>query len=248
MSPLDSSPPMRCLPPDPERVLIRGLVLCHLGLRASLDLQAGHPRAEELHVELKEWATTHPIPSELEEHELARIMVPLGELRPADLLECTWEFEAAAVMGWALGLLALPNFDELASGDEVLAAFGTDDPHVMKAVLAELDLRPTSDLISASARNRLVRVRLAEQHFAGDGPSEAWRTEAFHLGLPLIDGDLAVDGRAVADSPAHRLEECLLATGPRRRAMRWLLGRVMLYSETPRLGHLIGPQAALAAL
>jgi hypothetical protein len=248
MSPLDSTPPLRCLPPDPERVLIRGLVLCHLGLRASLDLQAGHPRAHELHEELKEWATTHPIPSELEEHELARIMVPLGELRPADLLECTWEFEAAAVMGWALGLIALPTFDELASGDEVLAAFGTDDPQVMRAVLAELDLRPGEDLRAASARNRLVRVRLAEKHFAGDPPSDAWRAEAFHLGLPLIEGDLALDGRPVSEAPAHRLEECLLATGPRRRAIRWLLGRVMLYSETPRLGHLIGPQAALAAL
>ena len=84
MSPLDSSPPMRCLPPDPERVLIRGLVLCHLGLRASLDLQAGHPRAQELHEELMEWATTHPIPSELEEHELARIMVHENAVRPTN--------------------------------------------------------------------------------------------------------------------------------------------------------------------
>lgn len=240
--------PVPLLPPQAERVLVRGLILCHLGLRASLDLQAGHDRAAEVLAELGEWTRTDPVVAELEEDELRLLTTPLGALTPAELLECSWEFEAAAVLGWALRLLPLPAHDRLAEAADVLAAFGTEDPAVMRALLGGLRLRPAAEIARAAARNHAVRVRLARRRFQDGARPPGWTDAAFDAGVPLRAGDLVLDGRPVAEADEARIEECLLATGPRWRAFRWMRGEVLLYSDAPRPGRVLPGRPALAPL
>lgn len=234
-----SRPLPTCTPPDAARVFARGLVLAQLGFRASVDLQASHPAAQAHYEELQQWLRTRQFTSEMESSEQGRLAAPLGELTAEELVELSLEFEAAAVMAWALRFLELPAHDHFVRGREVLDALGMSSPVGMEARLAQLCLRPAAEVHVQSRRVhtihwRLRRHQLVEDPSAGAASMESWRAEAEELGIELVDGELPVDGVPLTSVAEARARACLGAVEPRHRALNWLQGYYLLYSEVPR--------------
>ena len=49
--------------------------------------------------------------------------------------------------------------------------------------------------------------------------------------VPLVDGDLAVEGVRVSDAPIEAIDRALAVAKERHRAINWLLGAAGIYSE-----------------
>lgn len=206
-----------------------------LGMRASVDLQADHPAAAMALEEIQGWLDNRPFAEEIEERELATLGAPLGKLTPAQVVECSAEFEAAATLGWTLGFLPLPREDQVSPAQVVMEAFGLEDPQLLADRLESLRLRPVEEIHQHAHRLELFYQRLARHCFLAEGapdPShEHWLSQAFEVGLPLVAGDLCLHGTPLEQAPPHYVTRTLAALEPRFRALAWVLGDSLLYSR-----------------
>lgn len=234
-----TAPPPVCTRPDASRAFARGLVLVQLGVRASVDLQANHPEARDAYQEILGWLENRPFTEELEAPELARLSTPLGELSREEVLACSTEFEAAGVLGWALGFLPPPPLQGPVRAPEVVHAFGLRNPALLARLLQHLNLRPRAELDREQQRLELVAQRLVRRWMGSlaspEGCQERWSDQAREAGLPLLAGDLTLEGLPVTEAGDAQVARALQTLGPRRRALSWLQGDAVLYSQAPDL-------------
>jgi hypothetical protein len=209
-------------------------------MRASVDLQAHHPGAQDALAEIRGWLENRPFTEEIESREMERLLVPLGELSREQVLECSSEFEAAAQLGWTLDFLPPPPEDRPCQAQDVIQAFGLKNPRLLKILLGNLRLLPLESIARQSRRVDLTYQRLARLWFlddVGSDPSqERWVQQALEVGLPLIDGDLWIQGTSVKQAPTSLVTRALQSLEPRRRALAWILGDSLLYSRENGLG------------
>ena len=154
---------------------------------------------------------------------------PFGTLKNRERTEASWLIEGLAVLSWAIGKCDLPPFHQKIEGSKVSIAIGLFQPDSLERISAAA-IRNPDEVESGAITYSALCWRFSEQaknpqpvDFAGklkdpNGP---------HLlvdGIPIKDGDLAIDGSPICEVPAERVAEVASVVFQRYKAFRWLLG------------------------
>ncbi len=245
--------------PDAIRVTKRALALCAVTARAILEQNPsfldsiglersflsrwwrrlylpifgwGQPSSELLN-----WIEALGIVDELEPEELKIVQCPLGRLTPRMQIDSTWRLEGLVVLAWALGCSEIPAHDELVEFYPMWHDLGLLNVELAKQLL-DNPILPTRDEI------RKLRGQLFAIH---------WRLRDFSLNrevldfkdfaktcsfgpldidiLPLIDGDLSVQGTRLDKSLPDSFEKAFSIARERHMAANWLWDGPASFSE-----------------
>jgi Domain of unknown function (DUF4272) len=221
-------------PPGPSRVARRALILAALTCRGSLDTEGSD--ASAMNARLRQWFERLALGDEADESERALMAAPLGSLEPAGAVRATWNAEGLAVVAWALRRFALPPHDTKVDPFEVTDAVGLLSDDVW--LLDQPELRSAEQL--TALRDVLYGLHSRLTDFRRHRTTKDARTwfepawfEALQLVSPFaVDGDIALDGRTLAEASERHLEECLWITAERHRASIWLVGESRHYAMT----------------
>lgn len=224
-------------PPSAERVARRALVLSAVVWRASLEQEKGRRRAAQLQAHLLRWLERHDLDHELEDEERELLEAPLGSLERQRAIDASWRSEGLAVLGWALDVSELPPHDEQADPQAVAVALGFLEDDEPPRALEAPRLRPPEELEAMGRRLQALHWRLREfmqrpvpVDFRAAAVAATAVTAPDVDDLPLVGGDLALRGAALADAPPDLVGECASIALERHRAINWLLGFDELYS------------------
>lgn len=226
-------------PVSAARAARRALVMSALVCRGSIEGGAGHSEAESLYSNVLSWLARLKLEADLEPFECEVLNRPLGTLDSTQVIRATWAVEGLAVLAWALNHLDFPEYD-----DKVDPYTVTESLCFLSEGAAELvqsaRLRTTAELEAYRELMYAIHCRLRD--FDRDKqrkPFATWidKTWMKILGIDvdhlIVDGDLAVDGKAIGDVHEDRLRSFEWVIGERHRASIWLLGEYPVYSETP---------------
>ena len=229
---------MEIQPLTAMRVARRSLVLAAVVCRASIEQNAADPEAEALHVRVIEWLTRLNLWDEVEPDEQVLLRSPTGQLSPSLVIQASWLVEGLAVLAWALRLLDLPQFGEQVTHPHAVAdaVWFLDD--TAQDVVANAELRGPAEL--DAYRELLYAVHSRLRDFARNRQWEDfthWIEKSWldALGLDvsevIVDDDLAVDGKAISEVAADRLQEFQSIIYEQHRAIIWLLEGPESYSQ-----------------
>ncbi|HEY4646039.1 MAG TPA: DUF4272 domain-containing protein [Steroidobacteraceae bacterium] len=186
-------------PPANERVARRAIVFAALAMRSELEGEGASTENVQCQKDMVTWLAETGANAEVEPLEQQFLEADIGTLTPKQTVDRSWEAEAMVVLAWALGLADLPPFDRVCQPATVAQALGFWQPN-WEALLATV-VRRSEDEVAALANHLFtVHWRLREFYLHRqpiDFVEVAERTQ-FGLDptdLPLIQGDLAVDGR-----------------------------------------------------
>jgi hypothetical protein len=230
-------------PPGPKRVARRAVALMGVVGRAVIEREVRLKRvapehADGMHDRLLRWLTDVRGDTEFEPAEEAVVQSAPGRLHEQHFLDAMWRVEGLALLGWALGRLDLPRYDELVSIDAVWDGMAFLEADEIKALLAKPPLRPPEQLEAVRRQVLAYHWRLSQfRHVA----AKAMDFEAFardcRFGpldlspFELVDGDLALQGRRIDTAPAELLDSCCSIAAERHRAINWLCQGPDRYSE-----------------
>lgn len=100
-------------PPTARRVAERALILASVACRGAIEKDSGEPEAELLRQRAVAWLDALGILAEAERPELELLTTPLGQCdREQTIVNAVWRSEGMIVLGWALGWLELPHYDQ----------------------------------------------------------------------------------------------------------------------------------------
>lgn len=242
LTPTASTPtprPGAARPPGAKRVARRAAVLMAVVGRGVVERELRLKRitdehAAGMHDRLLEWLSSLRVETEFEPTEDALLQAATGRLSEPHFVGALWRVEGLAVLGWAMGRLDLPRYDELVSIDAVWEGLGFLETDQVKEWLTRPPLRPRDQLEPIRQQMALYGRRLDEfrqsphatdfRSAAADGPFDG-------APLELIDGDLALHGRRIDQAPPNVVEACRHIAAERGRAINWLCGGSDRYSE-----------------
>lgn len=220
-------------PPPAERVARRALCLSAVAARGFLEADAP-PDAEEHREGIVEWLGEHELLSELEPAERALLDARVGSLEPQSIVDASWRSEGIAVLAWALGLAELPAHDEMVDVANLTSDLGFLDDAV---ALDAPNLRPDAERNWMSGRLSGLHWRLRDfslrpqpmdfRAFAAD----CWFGSFDLEGVELVDDDLAIDGKAIAEADPERVGITHSIAMERHQAINWLAGYEPIYSQ-----------------
>ena len=219
-------PPPAPAPPSVARVVARLLVLVGVSARAFAEESGEH--LEEARVGVVDWCEELGIGGELEDHERAIVDAEIQTLDETDLVNASWGSEAAAVLAWSLGLVDLPPHDLPMEPGVLYDAVGFPEPTDALDTLSAIRLRSPEEIATLRRRLFAIHWRLTEFRLrpgAKDFAAVAADASFGPLdveGLTLVDGDLAVDGRALATADPERVGLAQSIALERHRAVNWL--------------------------
>jgi hypothetical protein len=223
--------------PSPERVACRALALAAVSARAVLEQDAAEDWARESYQEILDWVRDVGFGDELEPDEWTVVQRPLGKLAPQVQIDSTWCIEGLVVLAWALGRFDLPPHDELVDVNGVWHSLGLNDVAAGRAVLDRPQLRSRDEI--RTLRNRLFAVHWRLRNYGlrpevtdfAEFARTCWFGPLDISGLPLVRGDLALNGRRIDQSPPDALAKASSAAQERHRAVIWLWEGPERYSE-----------------
>jgi hypothetical protein len=182
------------------------------------------------------WISSVGLDDELEARESAIIRAPLSKLSEREVINASWEGEGMATLAWALSCYDLPAYDQIVSSPSVGESLGFLN-ELSGTVLDSPRLRPAEEVDEFREQMFALHWRLREfslrpefldfARFACEcsfGPLDIAR-------LPLVRGDLAIDGRTLMDVGEDRWGECLSISSERHRTANWLAGHKPIYSQ-----------------
>ncbi len=158
--------------PTPQVVAAKAQVCAALALRATIEANPGHPKAEALRegaaVWLRKVGAWELAVEPLEEHIFA---APLGGLASGPLSDCQWAGEDVAVLAWALGQGKRPPEWEPVNAAPLTAAlhFMQDDG---EAIRRQVSLQPVEELRDYFKRLSVVRWATHEARLKRGGSAE----------------------------------------------------------------------------
>jgi hypothetical protein len=223
--------------PSPMRVARRALALTAVTIRAILEQDAGEPAAADTYQNLLAWLEDVKVGDELEPDEWEVLQRPLGRLDPDMQVNSSWRLEGLVVLAWALGRFEVPPHDRLVELQPLWQSLGGFDYEAAEALLADSQLRPLEEI--AALRNRLFAVhwRLRNFHLNcevldfADFARTCWFGPLDITGLPLVDGDLALQGERLDRAADEVFSAAHSAAQERHQAVNWLLEGPEQYSE-----------------
>jgi hypothetical protein len=162
---------------------------------------------------LRDHVALEDLRSALDDDELGLLETPHGALDRAGIERAIGHLEGAAVLGWALDLVALPAHDVAASSWEVTDAFAAAESPA---------LRPPAELLRAAHRLHAIAARL-HQTWPVDFVRLS-QEQGFDLfGIAIVERDLAIAGRPVSRADPDHLRIAVAIAAERLRAITWLL-------------------------
>ncbi len=229
---------MALSPPDPARVAARSLVLSAVIFRSFMEIWPSSRHIDEARRRAIDWLDRLGVGGEVEPREAAVLAAPPFAIDEEVRIAVTWLTEGLLVLAWALGRKDLPRHDDQVDPEELTESLGLLEVDAARGLLAAASLRPRAELARVARSLLAVHWRLRE--FARrPGPMDfAHRAREAGLDLdpaliPLVDGDLAIGGRTIAEAPRESVEDCLGIAHERHRAMNWLLGYESVFSKVP---------------
>lgn len=227
---------MRSTRPDAKRVARRALVLAALVCRGNIDADAR--RARDVCGRLGAWCHRIDVGDELGVRERRILEAPFGCLTPNERLYAGWEAEALAVVAWTLGRLDLPPLDRKVDPFAVTDAVGLLADEAWLLDKPRLRARAAIDamreiLYAAHVRLTQFRRTRASSHVAHYFEASWFSTCGIPNDVLAANGDLAIDGRPLAEAPEPRWRECLTVVAFRHQAIVWLAGEHPVYEDTP---------------
>jgi hypothetical protein len=222
-------------PPSPERVLARAWVLSAVALRGFLEDEPRELAVVQIHA-IKQWLESVGVAGEIEADERAVLDAPAGTMDLEQRRGATWRGEGLAVLGWALGVIDVPDHGTQVDTGAVASAIGFLHAERLAAVKPPR-LRSPAELDWMARRLLGLRWRLREQFvdprivdfrsFA----SNAWFGGFDLVGMPLVDDDLAVGGVGLSKAPRDMIRRCHSIAVERHTAIGWLRGLHRTYSK-----------------
>jgi Domain of unknown function (DUF4272) len=217
-------------PPVAERVARRALVLAAVSCRGCIELDPG---SEEMRRSVLEWSEAIGLDAEAEPEERRLLATPVGRLSSRERIDASWRSEGLCVLAWALRRADLAGYDQQCVPQDVARSLGFLEERPV--ALESPRLRPAEELgwlvdLTFTLHWRLREFSLRKQpmdfvRFA----TEAWFGPLETEFLAFADGDLAIDGVALARSPRWR--EVMSIARERQQAANWLAGDDPVYSE-----------------
>jgi len=190
--------------PKAQVVAAKAQVFAALALRARIEANPDHPRAEALRDRSASWLRkVGAWEVAVEPQEEYIFAAPLGGLASGPLSDCQWAGEDVAVLAWALGLGERPTEWETVNATPLTAAlrFMQGDG---EAIRQQVCLRPVEELRDYFKRLSVVRWATHEVRLKRGGPADprslgvlgkVLRERLGNAGVTLSDADLAA-GRA----------------------------------------------------
>jgi hypothetical protein len=221
-----------------QRVVRRSLVLAAMACRGSIDRGAGDPEAEDSYSRILEWLTELTLWEEVEPFEEAILRAKLGTLDQNEVIRSTWCVEGLAILAWALHRLDLPLHDRQVDPYDVTdSVLSLND--AAEEIIATSRLRDRKELDACDELFYAIHVRLRDfiRHRESKNfnlwVEKSWldtlKIDADYL---IVDGDLAIDNRAISEANLEHVQECSYLTIERRRAIAWLVEGGANYSQT----------------
>lgn len=222
-------------PPTPSRVAARSLVMAAVTCRAFIEKDAGN--ADQFWADALHWLDRLEIGGEVEAWEREILDTPLGQLGQRSQIDAQWLSEGLAVVAWALGRYALPDYDAQVTPAKVANCLGFLGS-IEQTVLQRPTLKPQTELLSFresmfSLHWRIREFKLNAQalDFA-DFAKTAWFGPLSLDGLRLVENDLAIGDQPISKTRIEDISLVLSTAQERHRAINWLVGESAIYSET----------------
>ncbi len=226
-------------PPEPMRVAQRALIQSAVVCRGSIDSNPDLPVVVETHNRLRGWLEHLDLRSAMEPIEAEILSAPLGTLQRQQVNRATWAVEGLAILAWALRRFDLPGHDAKVDPFAVTNSlyFLNEEAN---AVRNEAELRALDEL--RACRELLYAIDCRFSRFRrGEGCMDimTWIEQEWLelLGVDrstlVVDGDLAICGKAVDEAEEDAVRDAGWITMQRHRASNWLVGEYPLYTETP---------------
>lgn len=230
--PADENP----IPPTPDRVAARAIVLSAVSCRALIEKDADKPGAEQLRKNVIEWLNRIGVSHEMERSEAMLLSTPLGKLDKKTTMDATWKSEGMVVLASVLGRVPLPAFYSECQPSDVANAMGFLEDRE-STVLQRPKLRDSSEVavweetyLTLHWRLRQFSIESGPMDFAAYVSSCKWGPLRVDQ-LELCEGDLAVDGVRI-DRLDHRVfRRTLSIVQERHQAFNWLIGWDSIYSQ-----------------
>ena len=233
-------PRLELQPPAAVCVARRACAMAAVAARALLENEdPGDPEFETNRREILAWVRDIAVENELEPDEAKLLHLPVGVPPRQDIIDGTWLIEGVGVLAWALGRYRLPPYDELFDPADLLPALGILNPKRARGLIATAHLRSREELDRVSWQLFTIHWRL--QNFALEPRAmnlrAVPRTVMFaHLldvsACRFIDGDLAIGDQPLERAPADKVALCASAAQERHKAVNWLAGDAVRYSDT----------------
>jgi len=225
--------------PNAQRVARRAMVLAAVARRSFSDHDPENADVQDVWQHLKDWIQSLDVDSEIESYETQILCNPFGSLSDEERLAGTWGIEGLAILAWSLGLLPFPAHDQQVDPYEVTDAVELLNPEAAD-IIKSADLRPCNEL--TACRELLYAIHCRLRQFNREASShniEHWIESEWlqTLGIESVlasNGDLAVIGMPLSESPESVWRLCESVTFERHRAAIWLIGEYgPIYSEVP---------------
>lgn len=214
--------------PDASRVARRALALVAVTARAIMEQGASDPKAPADYADLAAWVQELGIDEELEPQERAVLQSPLGGLDPSAAIQASWRLEGLVVLAWSLGLFALPPHDQLVDVRPLWRSLGLCDGPASRSLLSGARLRSPDEvgamrdrLFALHWRLRQFTLKPAAMEFA-EFARTCWFGPLDISGMPLMEGDLALQGQRLDRVPRDVLETVHSSAQERHQAANWL--------------------------
>ncbi len=223
-------------PPSPERVAARAVVLAAVSCRGLIEKDASNPRAEDLRQRVCSWLRELGVIDEAEEHERSLLFTPLGSLADKSTIDASWRSEGMVVLGWALGVLELPPYDEACEPSDSANFLGFLQERT-STPLADPRLRPAANIEHWTDAYLTLHWRLRQYSLHPEVIDFSSYVESCTWGpltlaeLQLTDGDLSIAGDRLDRVSEPVFRRTLSITQERHQAFNWLLGEEPIYSQ-----------------
>lgn len=219
--------------PNARRIGARSLVLGALVLRATLEMNPGHPRSSGLVQASRAWLERAGVwETEVEPLEAAILEKPLGCLSDGQLMDCRWSGEDLAVTLWALRRVPMPAewvpVDPTPMFDSI-GLMKEDASNVLEA-----EVRSISELRLCYKRLSLFRWALRDArlpnesgHHSRDALLSVLRSSLGRVGLELTVGEAETIRHEVARLSKQDIAGETHLSGivvVRQMAAEWLVG------------------------
>jgi hypothetical protein len=231
----------RPAPPTAERVARRAAALAAVTGRAVVEREArgGAADADAMLARVRGWADALALADELEPAERDLLAAPPGSLPVQAFVDAMWRIEGLAVLGWAVGRLPPPRYDETVNIDAVWGPLGFPNPAAARGWLAAPTLRPADELeayrkqvLAFHWRLRDFRYVRAERMDFRAFAGRAWFGPFDVTAFDLIDDELAIAGERLDRASADAVGTALSIAHERHLAINWLCVGPAAYSET----------------
>jgi len=233
-APQDENP---LIPPAPERVAARALVLSAVSWRGLIEEDGDRPDdAEQQRQDAMDWLVSIGAAEEMEAEEVDVLSAPVGTLDQQVAEDATWRTEGMVVLAWALGRADLPPVHIECDAHRVLGGLGFLKDR-RKTPLDRPGLRDLDEIHAWADTYLTLHWRLREyaQHpdpidFVAYVSDCTWGPLRLD-GLEIIDDDLAIDGVPLDEVEDDVLNDVLGIAQERHQALNWLVGFAPVYSE-----------------